>query len=86
MQPFESSTITIAAGATGSWEVDVAKTGYTAIGIMGFWISSGAINILEWYINSNQKANVYARNADSSAISDARVRPYILYVKNFTQI
>ena len=84
MQPVESSPITITGGGTGSWTIDVSKTGYTAIGIMGFWISSGDINIIEWYINSNQQASVYARNSGSSALSNAKVRPYILYVKNFS--
>ena len=83
MQPFESSPITISAGSTGSWEIDVSKTGYTAIGIMGFWISSGSITILEWYIN-NQNAHVYAYNSGSSSLTNAKVRPYILYVKNFS--
>ena len=70
-------------GAT-SGTMDVSKTGYTAIGIVGYWVSSGAVKHTESYINSSQNLVYSLWNNTSSAISDKTVRYYVLYLKNLS--
>ena len=81
-----------AAGGGQTVSITITKSGYTAIGIVGWNISdassgggrSGYIRTYGVYINDQTTANVAIRNRLASGTGDAKVKitVYILYKKN----
>ena len=74
------------AGMANSISVDISKTGYTAIGVVGlFGQGSGVGNFCPTLYAvdiANQTLAFYGKNTASSNITVTKYYAYILYVKN----
>ena len=79
-----SPQFNIGANSTASVVFDVSKTGYTCVGIIGLWLSNGSLDMVEYYITSNQEASLYLYNQSSTALSNKTIKPTFLYVKNLS--
>lgn len=78
-----TSSVSVAAGATGSRDITVTKSGYTPLGIVGLYTSGGGK--LTWsdiYLVNSTTARAYYFNSTSAAITLSNVTVYILYIKN----
>lgn len=74
--------LTLAAGASGGYSVDVSKSGYTPIGILGL-VGSGTSSfaLQEFYIEGNN-AKGYVRNIHTASATLNYYKFTILYKKN----
>ena len=80
-QIFESTRFNIEVASSASVTIDVTKSGYTPIGVVGIWVNGSAYTVVEWYVSGNTfRATV--SNRVTSAVSNGYIRAYILYVKN----
>ena len=79
----ESDSITLNAnGGNQNVTFSVAKDGYTAIGLVGWWTNQARMLYAGAFINRDaQTANIYCLNNATTAWT-GKVRAYVLYVKN----
>jgi len=72
-----------AIGETKDYSINVEKTGYTALGIVGVQISSGGrITLTNFYLNNATTANVRTVNNGTTTYAPEYVIVYVLYLKN----
>lgn len=73
----------IAANSYKQFNIDITKSGYTPIGVMGFSGSgTGKLAVMEFYIASATTAVVYLTNSTSAAITPTQMKVKILYIKS----
>lgn len=78
-----TSSVSVAAGATGSRDITVTKSGYTPLGIVGFYGSgTGKLTWSDKSLINSTTARVYYFNSTTAAITLSSVMVYILYIKN----
>ena len=77
--------MSINGGTTANTTINVSKTGYTPIGVVGYESNSSHIcpSVLFYDANINF-INVYVKNTSTSNITDYVIRPYVLYLKNLS--
>lgn len=70
----------VAAGNTYDFSIDVSKTGYTALGIVGTLISAGlSCTLVSSYLASSTSATVRIRNNGSSSVTPTSITVKVLY-------
>lgn len=71
--------------ASGSVDIPVAKTGYTALGIVGFEGSgTGGFAWQDWsLLSGNATARLYFRNISTTSTTLTSVRVFVLYLKTW---
>lgn len=71
----------LSVGASGSFNINVAKSGYTALGIVGI-TGSGTTGMVwnDWYLSSATNAKIWYYCAKATTLSSVTV--YVLYKKN----
>ena len=78
-----TTSLTLSAGATGSRDINISKTGYTPLGIMTFGGSgTSSFAWADWYFTDNNTARVYCRNISGSSATLNSVTVKVLYMKN----
>lgn len=79
------STFSVNGNASYSASKSVAKTGYTALGIVGNAVSTGNLVLLEVIPDvENQTITFSVWNKSSSSLSGVGIGLYVLYVKNMS--
>ena len=77
-----SSSISVAANTTATVTIDIAKSGYTPIGIVGIYAAdTDVLAIHEFFLGTATTATVILRNTYSAARTTS-IRVAILYRKN----
>lgn len=69
------------AGKTSKCDIDIAKDGYTVLGIVGVSTNHGSVLLQQFTILSGPLARIYARNTAGSDI-EGTGKVQILYAKN----
>lgn len=73
---------TVSAGSQTEYSVDITKSGYTPIGIVGSRLLYNNKVVLDGFYVSGNTAYICFRNYTSSSVEIQGVRVYVLYVKN----
>lgn len=73
---------TVSAGSQTEYSVDITKSGYTPIGIVGARLLYNNKVVLDGFYVSGNAAYICFRNYTSSSVEIQGVRVYVLYVKN----
>jgi hypothetical protein len=83
VQSYSKSVGTIAAGGSGSIDFNIAKTGYTPIGITGIW-GSGTTGMIwnDWFLVNDSTARVWYKNSNGSSVNLSSLSIKVLYKKN----
>lgn len=79
----QSNSESVSANGTKRFDVDLQKTGYTPVGILGI-TGSGTTGLVlqEYYISNSRYAYIYFRNATSSSITPSKIQVYAMYFKS----
>ena len=77
----QEGTFSVNASSFAGLSLDVAKTGYTPLGIIGIDTNSNNLYVGKFRI-LNATAYVTIRNISTSAVNNATYRVAILYLKN----
>ena len=81
---FITSAQTVAAGGSINGTLSVAKSGYTALGPVGYYIQSAALALVWNYMSAANTYRWAIGNPTGSSQSIGAAHVYILYVKNST--
>lgn len=73
---------TVSAGSQTEYSVDITKSGYTPIGIVGSRLLYNNKVVLDGFYVSGNNAYICFRNYTNSSVEIQGVRVYVLYVKN----
>lgn len=78
-----SGSKTFPANSYASVSINVAKTGYTAVGIVGVYGSgTGKLSLLEFSLSNATTALVYYRNNTSADVTATSISVNVLYYRN----
>lgn len=92
VESVDTDNITAPAGNYKAFNINTAKTGYTPIGIVGWYLDnatdSGIFNTycftIRLYLNAQNNVYWLVRNTSTTTDAKIKARAYILYVKNPT--
>lgn len=81
-----SDEFNVSANSSASGTKTVSKTGYIPIGIVGCWVSTGALQFVEYFFNTEYtwRIDFTVRNTTSSALSNKTVRFTVLFMKDIS--
>ena len=83
VEQIQSPTVTISSTSYERLDINVAKTGYTAIGVVGTAVNTVACRLAEFQLTSSTNVQVYALNRATSLVS-FYCFVNVLYVKNMS--